>query len=115
MKTIKAAALAVMMVLLTVTVNAQTKPAEVKIKTSAICGMCKKTIEKALSKEAGVQKSSLNVDTKVVTVQYDPKVTGPDKIRTAISKAGYDADDVKADPKAYQNLDECCKEENAKG
>lgn len=117
MKTIKAISLAVVMLLLTVSVNAQTqaKPTEVKIKTSAVCGMCKKTIEKALSKETGVQKSNLNVDTKVITVQYDPKTTSPDKIRTAISKAGYDADDVKADPKAYKNLDECCKKENAKG
>jgi len=117
MKTIKATFMAVVMLLITVGMNAQTqaKPAEVKIKTSAICGMCKKTIEKALSKEAGVQKSTLDVNSKVVTVQYDPKTTSPEKIRTAISKAGYDADDVKADPKAYKNLDECCKKENAKG
>lgn len=117
MKTIKATFAAVIMILLSVTVNAQTqaKPAEVKIKTSAVCGMCKKTIEKALSKEAGVQKSTLDVNSKVVTVEYDPKTTNPDKIRTAISKAGYDADNVKADPKAYKNLDECCKKENAKG
>jgi len=117
MKAIKATVIAVIMVLFTITVNAQTKatPTEVKIKTSAVCGMCKHTIEKALSKETGIQKSTLDVKTSVVTVQYDPKTTTPDKIRTAISKAGYDADAVKADPKAYKNLDDCCKKENAKG
>ncbi|MCW3086319.1 MAG: MerP [Bacteroidetes bacterium] len=116
MKTIKTAFVAVIMILIATTVNAQTaKPTEVKIKTSAVCGMCKKTIEKALSKEAGIQKSTLDVTTKVVTVVYDPKVTSPEKIRTAISKAGYDADAIKADPKAYKNLDECCKKEDAKG
>ena len=114
MKAIKIAVVAAIMILFTTTVNAQGKTSEVKIKTSSVCGMCKKTIEKALSHEAGVKKSSLNIETKVVTVNYDPKATSPDKIRSAISNAGYDADGVKADPKAYKGLDECCKKENAK-
>jgi copper chaperone CopZ len=114
MKTLKISIIAAIMILFATTVNAQGKTSEIKIKTSAVCGMCKKTIEKALSHEAGVQKSSLNVDSKVLTVSYDSKTTSPDKIRTAIANAGYDADGVKADPKAYKGLDECCKKENAK-
>ncbi len=94
------------------TVKAQTA-SEIKITTSSICKSCKKTIEKALSTEKGVTKSSLDVATKVVTVNYDAAVTNPDKIRLAISNAGYDADAVKANPKAYKKLDDCCKKENA--
>jgi periplasmic mercuric ion binding protein len=85
------------------------KWATVKIKTSATCGMCKETIETALAYEKGIKKSSLDVKSQVVTVTYNPAKTSLDKIRTAISKSGYDADEVKADPKAYEKLEECCK------
>lgn len=93
-------------------IYAQTKKAdkysEIKIKTSSECGMCKETIEKAMAFEKGVKTSDLNVDTKVVTVKYDAAKTTPEKIKLAISKVGYDADDVKADPKAYSKLSPCC-------
>ena len=97
------------------TLYAQVKKAdkysEIKIKTSAMCDMCKESIEKALAFEKGVKSSDLNVDTKVCTVKYDAAKTTIDKIKIAISKAGYDADDVKADPKAYNKLSPCCKKD----
>lgn len=83
--------------------------AEIKIKTSATCDMCKETIEKNLAFEKGIKRSVLDVSTKVVTVTYNPQKTTPEKIRVAISKIGYDADDVPADAKAYKKLDDCCK------
>jgi copper chaperone CopZ len=82
---------------------------EIKIKTSAVCGMCKDRIETNLSSEKGVKSVSLDTETKIVTVGYNPEKTDPAKIRTAISKIGYDADDVKADPVAYAKLPGCCK------
>ncbi len=104
----------VVLVLFTNSVTAQNaSSAELKIKTSSICTMCKKTIEKHLATEKGISKSSLDVDTKILTVNYDPKKTTPEKIRLAVSKSGYDADEVKADPKAYDKLAGCCKKENA--
>lgn len=92
-----------------ITTNAQEKTAEVKIKTSAVCDMCKETIEKYVAFEKGVKKVTLDVETKIATVVYNPQKTTPEKIRIAISKAGYDADDVPADQKAYKKLDDCCK------
>lgn len=83
--------------------------AELKVKTSSICKMCKTNIERELAFEKGVKKSDLDVQSKVVTVTYNPNKTTPEKIRQAISKAGYDADDVPANPKAYKKLDDCCK------
>ena len=83
--------------------------AEVKIKTSAVCDMCKETLEKALAFEKGVKRSSLDVDSKVLTVIYNPKKTTVDKIRKAVANAGYDADDVPANKKVYDKLDACCK------
>ena len=85
----------------------------VKIKTSAICDMCKETIEKSLSKEVGVKKSNLDVNSKVCTVQFDNTKTSTEKIKLAISNSGYDADDVKANKKAYDKLSPCCKTGNA--
>ena len=89
--------------------DAGSKWATVEIKTSGICEMCKETIETALAYEKGVKKSNFDTGSHIVTVTYNSEKTSPDKIRLAISKAGYDADDVKADPKAYDKLDDCCK------
>ncbi len=81
----------------------------VTIKTSSQCNDCKERIEEALAFEKGVKKSELDVETHMVTVSYKKGKTTPEKIRKAITKAGYDADDVKADPKAYGKLPACCK------
>lgn len=89
--------------------NAQETTSEIKIKTSATCDMCKETIEKYVAFEKGVKKVTVDVDTKMVTVVYNSQKTSPEKIRLAISKSGYDADDVPADKKAYNKLDACCK------
>jgi mercuric ion binding protein len=98
--------------LLPIVSNAQTENlSEIKIKTLAVCETCKKNIETALAFEKGVKKSELDLSTKIVTVIYNPLKTTPEKLKLAISNAGYDADEVKANPKAYKKLDECCKKE----
>jgi periplasmic mercuric ion binding protein len=85
---------------------------EVQIQTSAVCGMCKERIEGNMAYEKGVKSVELNDETKVVTIGYDPRKTNPDNLRTAISKIGYDADNVAADPVAYEKLPGCCKKDN---
>ena len=82
-----------------------------EIKTSAVCGSCESTIKTALFKLSGIKSVALNIETAVVTVKYDPEKVTLDNIRLAISKAGYDADDVLADEKAYENLHSCCKKD----
>ncbi|MFH1120396.1 MAG: cation transporter [Bacteroidota bacterium] len=96
-------------VLINVIIAQTPKTAEMEIKTSAQCGMCKETIEKAMAFERGVIKSELVVKTKILRVTYKPSKTSPEALRKAVSEAGYDADEVKADPKAYKNLPDCCK------
>ena len=83
----------------------------VKIKTSAVCDMCQETLEKAMAYEKGVKSSSLHVDSKVITVTFDPKKTTVANIRKAINLAGYDADGQPADKRAYDNLNACCKKD----
>lgn len=87
---------------------APAKNAVVKIKTSAECDMCKTRIEKEVSLMKGVKKATLDLETKVLTVEYNSKKTSPEKIRAAIAALGYDADDVKANNRATQQLPHCC-------
>jgi copper chaperone CopZ len=90
---------------------AQSTKSEIKIKTSAVCGMCKDKIEKELPFEKGITEVTLDSETKICTVKYKADKTNPEKIRLAISKIGYDADEVLADAKAYEKLPACCKKE----
>lgn len=78
------------------------------IKTSTQCGMCKDRVEKAMAYEKGVTSSNLDVDKAEFTVTFKPTKTSPEKIKEAISKLGYDADGIKADQKAHDNLPNCC-------
>lgn len=83
-----------------------------QIKTSAVCDMCKETLEKAMAFEKGVKDSKLDVDSKILTVKYDPKKTSPEKIKKAITLTGYDADEMPADSAAYERLDSCCRKDS---
>ncbi len=84
------------------------KTAELKIKTSAKCGMCKKRIERDLGVSKGIVKSNLDLNDKVVTITYNTKKTSPEKIKQVISKIGYDADEIIADQKSHDALPDCC-------
>lgn len=81
------------------------------IKTSAVCGQCKERIEGAFAFEKGVKTSTLDLETKMLTVVYNPARTDIDILRTSLSMVGYDADSVPADPKAYARLPACCKKD----
>jgi periplasmic mercuric ion binding protein len=87
-----------------------TKIKEAKIKTSAICEMCKARIEKAVNRLDGIKKSDLDVESKVLTVSYNPDDITLEKIRETLNRTGYDADDTKADPRGYAKLPKCCKQ-----
>jgi copper chaperone CopZ len=96
----------------TVGVFAQAKQEEeVKIKTSAVCKMCKATIEKSLAYEKGIKSATLDVPSQIVTVTYNPKKTDVNRIKKAINETGYDAEGLPADPRAYERLDDCCKKD----
>lgn len=91
--------------------NAQetVKVKTVKIKTTAICGMCKDRIEKKLNYTKGVIFAELNIDTKIVEIKYKTKLLDEAKLKAIIAKLGYDADDTKKDEEAYAKLPKCCR------
>jgi periplasmic mercuric ion binding protein len=93
--------------------QAAAKSSDLKMKSSVVCGQCKDRVEAGLAYEKGVKEVTVDLEKKEVTVKYNPGKTSPAEIRTALSKLGYDADDVKADPKAYQKLPACCKKDSA--
>lgn len=93
--------------------QATVKTSDLKIKSSVVCGECKERVETGLAYEKGIKEVTVDLKTKEVTVKYNPAKTTPAEIRTALSKIGYDADDVKADPKAYAKLPACCKKDAA--
>jgi mercuric ion binding protein len=76
---------------------------------SAQCEICEATLNKTLKKVKGIDKYKVDIEGKVIHVNYDRNVTTISKIENAITSAGYDANDKKANPEAYENLDKCCK------
>lgn len=81
---------------------------KIEIQTSAQCEDCKERIEKNMAFEKGVKYVNLDLETKILTLKYRADKTDEKKLRKAVSKIGYDADDVPADPEAYAKLPECC-------
>jgi hypothetical protein len=51
----------------------------------------------------------VDVKKKEATVKYYTDRTNIENIKTGIANAGYDADDVTANPDSYNDLPKCCK------
>lgn len=84
--------------------------ATVTIQTPSVqCEMCKDRIENFMKKEEGVTKTVVDFKRHTAKVTYWTDRTNPENIKTAIANAGYDADDVTANPEAYKKLPKCCK------
>ncbi|MCX7908419.1 MAG: cation transporter [Ignavibacteria bacterium] len=79
------------------------------IKSSVVCEMCKERIEKQLKKVKGILNVDVILDTKTIKVEFDTTKVSLADIKLTISKIGYDADEVKKDPKAYKKLPKCCR------
>jgi len=110
MKTIiSLAAIAMLMVSCSVSKGTSDNKETATIKTNTECGMCKEKIEGKLNYEKGIVFAELNVPSKVVTVKFKSDVITLEQIRVIISDLGYDADEVKANLNAQNNLPACCK------
>ncbi len=85
------------------------------IKTTLHCNHCKQCetcglkFKTEMLKITGVKMYELDDKAMTFTVYYNPKKTTLQNIRVAISKLGYDADDVKATSEGIASLDGCCK------
>jgi copper chaperone CopZ len=94
------------------TSNAQPAKAQLtaKIKTPTVgCEDCKARIETYLNRHDGVLTVQVNWRSKITTVKYLTDRINIEEIKTAISNAGYDADDVTANEDSYKRLPKTCK------
>lgn len=97
-------------------ISAQNSKSEkVVIQTTIHCDHCKacetcgQNFQENLYKIKGLKMYELDEKAMTLTVFYNGKKTTLNEIKTAITKLGYDADEMKADPIAYEKLDGCCK------
>lgn len=91
--------------------NAQTKAVQtVKISTPTVqCESCKSRIETYLKRYNGITSVNVNYKKKETTVKYLTDRINEEEIKAAIANAGYDANDVAANPDSYKRLPQCCK------
>ena len=111
MKKIKAI-LALMLIFVSIAnINAQTETTQAEtFKVWGNCRMCKKTIEKSL-KIKGVSSAVWNMDTKMITVTFNPQEITLAAIHKKIAKAGYDTELETAKDEMYNKLHGCCQYE----
>jgi mercuric ion binding protein len=106
----------VLFTLFTFTLSAQnSKNEKAVIKTNIYCDHCKacetcgQNFQENLYKITGLKMYELDEKAMTLTIYYNGKKTTLNEIKTAITKLGYDADEMKADTSAYDKLDDCCK------
>ena len=88
--------------------EAENKTAEIALRTIQ-CGMCTDKIASGLGKLEGVVKVDVDLEKKIGKVVYKAGVINLGVIEKAIAAIGYDANNTPAEPKAYSELDMCCK------
>lgn len=71
----------------------------IKVKTNLHCGSCKNKIEKALNKTDGILSTSADLDSKIVTINFDDAKTDDSKVTNVITELGYKAELIQDKPK----------------
>ncbi len=90
--------------------NAQQKKTQtVIIQTSAECEECETRLEDKLNYTKGIKFAELEMNSMKLTVKFNSKKISLEQIKKEISKLGYSADELPADPEGLAKLPECCK------
>ena len=87
----------------------------VTIQTNGVCQKCADKFKENVPYFKGVKSYNYDMKTAKLTINYDAKRTNPDQLRQEVSKLGYNADNVKADPAARAKLPACCRAEKSSG
>jgi copper chaperone CopZ len=83
------------------------KDSTVSFKVFGACELCKERIEKA-AKGKGISSVEWNVDTKMLSLTFDPSRTTLEKVHNRIAGVGHDTYLKKADDAIYNALHGCC-------
>jgi mercuric ion binding protein len=114
-KALKSTILLIALFVVSNVASAQKSNEKAVIKTVLNCDHCKECetcglkFKKEMLNIKGLKMYELDDKVMTFTIYYNPKKTDLQTVKIAISKLGYDADEVKADPSGYEKLDNCCK------
>jgi len=90
----------------------------VKLKVNFTCAGCQTKIQSGLGKTEGVEKAVADLDTKMVTITFDPEKTNKEKLVKAIEDMGYrtemTAKDAKVSHDCSGKKEDCSKKCNGK-
>mgnify|MGYP003998570057 FL=1 len=90
--------------------SSETEATNTVVKLPTIqCGSCEQAVSTALKAVEGVKDVTVDLKTKTVQVTFAANQATVAKIEDAVVKAGYAANDKKADAQAYEKLPGCCK------
>ena len=73
--------------------------------TGMTCGGCTSKVTNALTSIAGVSDAQVSLSAGEATVQYDERLTSPEKLKSAVKGAGYGVDATAQKP---QGKSGCC-------
>ena len=90
------------------------KNAKYTFEVNGNCDQCKKRIEKAAYKVAGVKTANWNVDTHQISLILNEEKASLLQVKQAIAKVGHDTDEVNASDFDYDHLHFCCQYERVK-
>jgi len=79
------------------------------IYVAGACEMCKERIEKAAMERKGVKSAVWNLDTRKLSLTYNPVLTSVEKIQCRIADRGHDNDFENARDAVYNALPACCR------
>jgi copper chaperone CopZ len=94
----------ILIAILALSVASFASPAVLKVQTNITCGGCASKIKTAMAKVEGIDKTDIDVDSKVVTLNYDDAKLNQKDLAAKITKLGYTAEvvgdnEMKAEPK----------------
>ncbi len=87
--------------------NTLSKDTVVTFKVFGNCEQCKARIEKA-AKVKGVKSAVWGIDSKMLLLEFNPRLTSVEKVQDRIVAVGHDLENKKADDAVYASLPQCC-------
>ena len=84
------------------------------LKVGMTCNACKVNVEKCLAYEKGVKNFDIDLETKKVSIKYNPKKTDKETIKKSVAKLGYTVSDFKTSgcksksPDCLREKTKCC-------
>ena len=107
------------MMLLVVTLSTQAqekknKNAKYTIAVNGNCEQCQRRIQKAAFSVDGVKMANWNIESHKLDVTINEEKTSVAEVKKAVAKVGHDAGEVRAADATYDNLHHCCQYEREK-